>query len=97
MLDQVTRPTRDRLLRLVRQLLRDPSGARELSPMASLTEIGLSSIDMVNLMLEVEAEFDVTIPQNDITPENFRSIETIEALVLRLARPEMRPAPAVAR
>ncbi len=32
-------------------------------------------MDMVNLMLGVEAEFDFTIPQPEITPENFQSVE----------------------
>ena len=38
---------------------------------------------MVNLMLAVEVEFDITIPQGDITPENFHSLATIDALVSR--------------
>jgi len=45
-------------------------------------------MDMVNLMLGVEAEFDFTIPQSEITPENFQSVETLERMVaaqLRLA------------
>ena len=84
MLDQVTRSPRERLLTLVGQLLADRSGLRAVSPDDMLTDIGLSSINMVTLMLEVEAEFDVTIPQSDITPENFRSVATIEALIVRL-------------
>ena len=36
-------------------------------------------MDMVNLMLGVEAEFDFTIPQSEITPENFQSVEALEA------------------
>ena len=84
MLDQITRSPRDRLLTLVGQLLADRSGLRAVSPDDTLTDIGLSSINMVTLMLEVEAEFDVTIPQSDITPENFRSVATIEALIVRL-------------
>jgi acyl carrier protein len=36
---------------------------------------------MVNLMLAVEAEFDFTIPQSEITPENFQSVETLNRLV----------------
>jgi acyl carrier protein len=51
---------------------------------ARLNDLGMSSIKMVSLMLAVEAEFDVTIPQSEITPENFDSIGAIEALVLRL-------------
>jgi acyl carrier protein len=37
---------------------------------------------MVNLMLGVEAEFDFTIPQEQITPENFQSLRTLERLVM---------------
>ncbi|MBV9723757.1 MAG: acyl carrier protein, partial [Gammaproteobacteria bacterium] len=51
---------------------------------ARLSELGMSSIKMVNLMLAVETEFDLTIPQADITPENFRSVASIEALLARL-------------
>jgi acyl carrier protein len=36
-------------------------------------------------MLAVEAEFNLTIPQTEITPENFLSISSISALVERLA------------
>jgi acyl carrier protein len=50
-----------------------------------LGEAGLTSLDMVNLMLAVEAEFDLEIPQTEMTPENFRSIDTIERLVEALA------------
>ena len=40
-------------------------------------------MDMVNLMLGVEAEFDFTIPQAEITPENFQSIRTLELMIVR--------------
>jgi acyl carrier protein len=32
----------------------------------------------------VEGEFDLAIPQQDITPDNFRSVTSIEALLGRL-------------
>jgi acyl carrier protein len=38
---------------------------------------------MVNLMLAVELEFDIAIPQPDITPENFHSVTAIKSLVVR--------------
>jgi acyl carrier protein len=50
-----------------------------------LRDAGLTSLDMVNLMLAIEAEFDIEIPQADMTPDNFRTIEAIEALVAVLA------------
>jgi acyl carrier protein len=75
---------RDRLLRLVGQILGKPEAAASLPPAARLSELGMSSIKMVNLMLAVETEFDLTIPQGDITPENFRSVASVEALLARL-------------
>jgi acyl carrier protein len=75
-----------RLLALVGQILAKNSVERPLAVDDRLTAAGLSSVDMVNLMLAVEAEFDVTIPATDITPHNFRSISTIEALIAKLLR-----------
>jgi acyl carrier protein len=51
-----------------------------------LVDVGMTSVDMVSLMLAVEAEFDMAIPSSDITPQNFRSISTIDALLCRLDR-----------
>jgi acyl carrier protein len=33
-------------------------------------------------MLGVEAEFDFTIPQSEITPENFQSVETLRQMIV---------------
>jgi acyl carrier protein len=41
-------------------------------------------MDMVELMLKVEAEFDLTLPQPEITPENFQSVKTLEVMMKRL-------------
>lgn len=77
-------PLRDRLLGLVEKVLDRPGAGPTLPPDAALSELGVSSLKMVSLMLSVEAEFDLSIPQNEITPENFRSINSIQALVTRL-------------
>jgi acyl carrier protein len=77
-------PLRDRLLGLVEQVLGKPGAAHGLPVDVRLSELGMSSVAMVHLMLAVEAEFAITIPQNDITPENFRSVTSVEALVERL-------------
>ena len=84
MLDTPSDWTRPRLVGLTRQLLEKNSVSRPISVSDVLSEIGLSSIDMVNLMLAVEAEFDIQIPQSELTVDNFRSIESIERLVDRL-------------
>jgi acyl carrier protein len=58
----------------------DPALARD----ADLREAGLTSMATVKLMLAVEAAYDVAIPDAELTPENFRSIAAIEALLERL-------------
>ena len=47
----------------------------------NLRETGLTSLDMVNLMLAIEAEFDIEIPQSAMTPDNFDTVAAIENLV----------------
>ena len=75
---------RDRLLRIVGEILGKPEAVAGVPAEARLSELGMSSLKMVNLMLAVEAEFDLTIPQSDITPDNFRSVASVEALLQRL-------------
>jgi acyl carrier protein len=70
-----------RIVTLVKSILEQNAITAEVTPSAKLVDIGLTSMDMVNLMLGVEAEFDFMIPQDQITPENFQSVETLERLV----------------
>ena len=72
---------RDRVVSLVKEILTQNEITSDLAPGARLVDVGLTSVDMVKLMLGVEAEFDFTIPQNQITPENFQSVETLERMV----------------
>ena len=81
MLDRINSSAADRITALVRQILAKRSIDRSVGRDEDLTESGLSSLDMVNLMLAVEGEFDLKIPDQDMTPSNFRSIARIEALV----------------
>jgi acyl carrier protein len=83
-LDRINSAVTDRIAGLVRQLLAKRSIERTVGPDEDLAECGLSSLDMVNLMLAVESEFDVKIPDRDMTPANFRSIARIDALVAGL-------------
>ncbi len=74
----------ERLAALVKQVLGVGAAVPDPLPLdAQLSDLGISSLKMVNLMLAVEVEFDITIPQADITPENFHSLTTIDALVTR--------------
>ena len=44
----------------------------------------LDSLDIVTLVTEIDAEFDVTIPAEEIVPENFNSAEALMSLIERL-------------
>ena len=79
---------RDRILSLVKTILEQNAIAAELNPESRLVDVGLTSMDMVNLMLSVEAEFDFTIPQDQITPENFQSVKTLELMIVHQLRSE---------
>src|SRR5579871_518951 len=73
----------ERVISLVAHILSANAIIVDVLPGSRLADIGMTSMDMVNLMLAVEAEFDMTIPQADITPDNFQSPQTIEQLVAR--------------
>jgi acyl carrier protein len=77
-----------RVLALVKTILEQNAMAVEVGPESRLVDVGLTSMDMVNLMLGVEAEFDFTIPQSEITPENFQSIETLQLMIVNQLQPE---------
>jgi acyl carrier protein len=79
----------ERVLTLVTNILSANSIVVDVLPGSRLADIGMTSMDMVNLMLAVEAEFDLTIPQAEITPENFQSAETIERMVTKQIEPNV--------
>jgi acyl carrier protein len=73
-----------RLIRLVGQLLGPQASIPDPFPLdQQLSDLGVTSLKMVNLMLAIEFEFDILIPQAEITPENFHSLATIKSLVER--------------
>ena len=86
MLDRINTDPAERVAQLVRQLMARRSIDRLVGYEDVLSECGLSSLDMVNLMLAVEIEFDIKIPDRDMTPSNFRSIAQIDKLVGALLR-----------
>jgi acyl carrier protein len=78
----------DRVLALVKAILEQNAITTGIDSDSLLVDVGLTSMDMVNLMLGVEAEFDFTIPQSEITPENFQSIKTLQAMIVGQLQPE---------
>lgn len=44
----------------------------------------LDSFDIVTLVAEIDGEFDVAIPAEELKPENFNSAEALYALIEKL-------------
>jgi acyl carrier protein len=82
MLDRVD--LADSLIRLSRPLAPGLPESDDFARRAPLSDAGLTSMDAVRLMLAIEAEFALAIPDAELTPENFASIETIKAMIERL-------------
>lgn len=45
----------------------------------------LDSFDIVTLVAEIDSEFDVAIPAEELVPENFNSAEALFDLIMRLS------------
>lgn len=75
----------DKVTVLVTEILTRHGAAGTIGEEVELAKLGMTSIDMVELMLGVEADFDLTIPPTDITLENFRSIASIRRMIERLS------------
>lgn len=74
-----------RISRIVGEFLSRRNASAEVTADQDLRNAGLSSLDLVNLMLAVESEFDIFIPEKKMTPQNFSSVRSIEDLVTSLA------------
>ena len=86
MLDRTNENVANRVAALVRKVLDREEINKAVAPDDDLRASGLSSLGLVNLMLSVETEFDLKIPERDMTPTNFRSITRIAELVDTLSQ-----------
>jgi acyl carrier protein len=68
----------------VQQLLKQRAIDKSFNFQENLLSIGLTSLDMTSLILSVEADFAIQIPDRVITPANFASVTTIGRLVREL-------------
>jgi acyl carrier protein len=71
----------ERIATIAIQMLAKRGNTTVPAPDTNLRDAGLTSLDMVNLILAVEGEFDIEIPQVAMTPENFDTLAAIVALV----------------
>ena len=71
----------ERLIRILSELPDDVDFSSE----THLIDNGiLDSLDIVTLITEINDEFDVSIPAEEIIPENFNSANAIMALINKL-------------
>ena len=78
--DDRPQTTRDVIAEIVGRVLKS-KGVTNISVDDNLRDAGLSSLELVNIMLAVEDAFDLTFPQEKLVPDNFRTIGAIESLV----------------
>jgi acyl carrier protein len=73
-----------RVARVVQRLLVERSLSPAIQPNDDLRVAGLTSLDMITLVLAVEAEFGLLVPETHIKPDNFQSVAAISSLVASL-------------
>ncbi|MFI5233337.1 MAG: phosphopantetheine-binding protein [Gemmatimonadales bacterium] len=73
-----------RVARVVQRLLVERSLSPTIQPDEDLRVAGLTSLDMISLVLAVEAEFGLLVPETHIKPDNFQSVAAISGLVTAL-------------
>ena len=73
-----------RVVTAVHELLAERSIKTAVGTDDNLFQVGLNSLDMLNLVLSLEAAFNIMIPEHLITIANLRSISTLSSLIDRL-------------
>lgn len=73
--------TKDIVLGIMNELM----PAKDLTDVKNIVEGGhIDSIELVSLIATLSDRFDVEIDIDDMTPENFNSVDGIAALISRL-------------
>jgi D-alanine--poly(phosphoribitol) ligase subunit 2 len=77
---------RNGLVGHIRSVLRDHLNVLVDSPDVDLLETGLvDSIGLVELILQLEERFEVSLPMDALEIDDFRSMHTIAGLITRLS------------
>ena len=82
MLDRTN--TRERLGAIVRAIVEGQPFGRPDRLDGDLREAGLTSLDLVKVVLAIETEFGLTLDADDMHPENFQTLDAMEGFVARL-------------
>ena len=72
--------TKEVILNIIKDL--SPNQNTEISPgMNLIDDLGFDSINMLQLILELEEKFDISISDDDLDIDNFNSVKSITALI----------------
>jgi acyl carrier protein len=77
-------PFREKFEQLLRRHLRLVAADEPIPFEASLVSIGLDSIGTINLLLDIEETFSISLPGALLTPETFQTRATLENVVATL-------------
>ncbi|MGM0588454.1 MAG: phosphopantetheine-binding protein [Bacteroidota bacterium] len=74
-----------------RQIVCDTLLVEEIDPQLDLFEAGLmDSLALVNLIMNIEDSFDITVPVDQLHIDDYRTVYSISGLVKRLSNHNMR-------
>lgn len=69
---------------LVNEILKEKSFCDDITAELKLNEdLGLDSLNMVELMVELEERFDIEIDESDLDPAALQTVEQVYALVAK--------------
>ena len=69
---------------LVNEILKEKSFCNDITAELKLNEdLGLDSLNMVELMVELEERFDIEIDESDLDPATLQTVEQVYALVAK--------------
>lgn len=76
----------DRFIAIVRRHLPLLAATEDLSPEAPLSDLGLDSMATVGLVVELENELGVRLPEHSLTPATFADVATLWGVVRHSTR-----------
>ncbi len=69
---------------IIESILKDLGLESPEHPTTDLLELGLDSIGFLNLIANLEGEFKLSIPNEDLLFDNFRTVALIEGYLVRI-------------
>jgi len=70
------------VIKLISELFKDMGFAADIIEYADLVDdMGMDSITFITIIVELEAKFDITVPDNMLLMDNFKKVDDIIAIV----------------